>query len=107
DAVIPFEHLSKEIMVSIVHKEVEKLSQRLADKGVKISVTDKCAEYLAEEGYSIEFGARNISRIIDEKISSKLVDEVLFGCLSEGGTVCCDLKNGEITLKYGRKSKRQ
>ena len=107
DAVIPFEHLSKEIMVSIVHKEVEKLSQRLADKGVKISVTDKCAEYLAEEGYSIEFGARNISRIIDEKISSKLVDEVLFGRLSEGGTVCCDLKNGEITLKYGRKSKRQ
>ena len=107
DAVIPFEHLSKEIMVSIAHKEVEKLSARLADKGVKISVTDKCAEYLAEEGYSIEFGARNISRIIDEKISSKLVDEVLFGRLSEGGTVTCDLKNGEITLKYGRKSKRQ
>ena len=107
DAVIPFEHLSKEIMVSIVHKEVEKLSARLADKGVKISLTDKCAEYLAEEGYSIEFGARNISRIIDEKISSKLVDEVLFGRLSEGGTVSCDLKNGEITLKYGRKSKRQ
>ncbi len=107
DAVIPFEHLSKEIMVSIVHKEVEKLSARLADKGVKISLTDKCAEYLAEEGYSIEFGARNISRIIDQKISSKLVDEVLFGRLSEGGTVSCDLKNGEITLKYGRKSKRQ
>ena len=107
DAVIPFDHLSKEIMVSIAHKEVEKLSARLSDRGVRISVTDECAEYLAKEGYSVEFGARNISRIIDSKISSKLVDEVLFGRLSEGGSVVCDVKDGEITLKYGRKSKRQ
>lgn len=107
DAVIPFDHLSKEIMISIVHKEVEKLSARLADKNVRISVTDKCAEYLADEGYSIEFGARNISRIIDDKISSRLVDEVLFGRLSEGGKVVFDLKNEEIILKYGRKPKRQ
>lgn len=106
DAVIPFDHLSKEIMVSIARKEVEKLSARLADKGVKISVSDECAEYLAEQGYSVEFGARNISRVIDNKISSKLVDEVLFGRLAEGGSVVCGLKNGEITFKYGRKPKR-
>lgn len=107
DAVIPFDHLSKEIMISIVHKEIEKLSARLGDKNVRISVTAECAEYLADEGYSIEFGARNISRIIDDKISSRLVDEVLFGRLSEGGNVVCDLKNDEIILKYGRKPKRQ
>ena len=107
DAVIPFKHLSKEIMVSIARKEVAKLSARLADKNVHVSVTDECAEYLAGQGYSVEFGARNISRIIDEKISSKLVDEVLFGRLADGGAVTCGLKNGEITFKYGRKPKRQ
>lgn len=106
DAVIPFEHLNKDIMISIVHKEIAKLSARLSDKNVKITVTDSCAEYLAEKGFSVEFGARNISRTIDEKISAVLVDEVLFGRLSNGGSVVCSEKDGKIVMRYGRKSKQ-
>ncbi|MCI7534995.1 MAG: hypothetical protein MSA36_08400, partial [Treponema porcinum] len=50
-----------------------------------------------------QFGARNLSRTVEEKIAAPLVDEVLFGQLSRGGTVIADVDNGEITFSYGGK----
>jgi len=55
-------------------------------------------EHLAEEGYSREFGARNAGRLIEEKIKSFFVDEVLFGSLSEGGSAVVDWLDGEYCM---------
>ena len=90
DAVVRFSHLSREIMVSIVKKELDAFTSQLAEKKVILAVTDNCIEKLAEEGYSKEFGARNAGRLIEEKIKSFFVDEVLFGRLSEGGNAVVD-----------------
>jgi ATP-dependent Clp protease ATP-binding subunit ClpA len=99
DAVVRFGHLSREIMLSIVRKEIELFAAQLAEKKVSLTVTDACFEKLAEEGYSKEFGARNASRIIEEKIKSFFVDEVLFGRLSNGGSAAVDWKDGyQITI---------
>ncbi|MDR2923060.1 MAG: ATP-dependent Clp protease ATP-binding subunit ClpA [Treponema sp.] len=99
DAVVRFGHLSREIMLSIVRKEIELFAAQLAEKKVSLTVTDACLEKLSEEGYSKEFGARNASRIIEEKIKSFFVDEVLFGKLSEGGSAAVDWKDGyQITV---------
>ena len=100
DAVIPFEHLSREVSENIVRKELARLSERLSDKKVVIEATDKCVAYLAETGCSKEYGARNISRIIDEKISAQLVDEVLFGKLSQGGKVICDYNDESAAVSF-------
>ncbi len=99
DAVVRFGHLSREIMLSIVRKEIELFAAQLAEKKVSLTVTDPCLEKLAEEGYSKEFGARNAGRIIEEKIKSFFVDEVLFGKLSNGGSAVVDWKDGyQITI---------
>ncbi|WP_288725176.1 AAA family ATPase [uncultured Treponema sp.] len=103
DAVIPFAHLEKNIVLSVVSKECEKLARRLSAKKVRLAVTSECKQYLAEAGYSRQFGARNLSRTVEEKIAAPLVDEVLFGQLSRGGTVIADVDNGEITFSYGGK----
>ncbi|MCI7114378.1 MAG: AAA family ATPase, partial [Treponema porcinum] len=103
DAVIPFAHLEKDIVLSVVSKECEKLARRLSAKKVRLAVTSECKQYLAETGYSRQFGARNLSRTVEEKIAAPLVDEVLFGQLSRGGTVIADVDNGEITFSYGGK----
>jgi ATP-dependent Clp protease ATP-binding subunit ClpA len=55
-------------------------------------------EQLAEEGYSKEFGARNASRIIEEKIKSFFVDEVLFGRLNCGGGATVDWREEEYHI---------
>ncbi|MDR2576245.1 MAG: ATP-dependent Clp protease ATP-binding subunit ClpA [Treponema sp.] len=99
DAIVRFGHLSREIMLSIIRKEIDLFSAQLAEKKVTLTVTDSCLGKLAEEGYSKEFGARNASRIIEEKIKSFFVDEVLFGKLSQGGSAAVDWKDEyQITI---------
>jgi ATP-dependent Clp protease ATP-binding subunit ClpA len=83
-------------MLSIVRKEIDTFATQLAEKKVSLTVTGACFEKLAEEGYSKEFGARNASRIIEEKIKSFFVDEVLFGRLSNGGSAAVDWKDGYL-----------
>ena len=94
---VHFGHLSREIMVSIIRKEIGLFAAQLAEKKVNLTVTAACVEKLAEEGYSREFGARNAGRIIEDKIKSFFVDEVLFGSLSDGGSATIDW-NGDFKL---------
>ncbi|MHC6203343.1 ATP-dependent Clp protease ATP-binding subunit ClpA [Breznakiellaceae bacterium SP9] len=98
DAVISFRHLSTDIMVSIVNKELAAFKNQLAEKNVSLELTDACINKLAEEGYSKEFGARNVGRLIEEKIKSFFVDEVLFGRLSSGGKARADYQDGEYKI---------
>lgn len=103
DSVIPFSHLDREIIFKVVRKEVGKIAERLLSKKVKLVVSDECVSRLADEGYSREYGARNISRVVEERIASPLVDEVLFGRLSKGGCVIADVENDEISFTFGTK----
>jgi ATP-dependent Clp protease ATP-binding subunit ClpA len=99
DAVVRFGHLSQEIMVSIVEKELDVFRSQLAEKKVGLEVTAACIDHLAGEGYSREFGARNVGRLIEDRIKSFFVDEVLFGALSEGGGARVDWRDGEYRLE--------
>jgi ATP-dependent Clp protease ATP-binding subunit ClpA len=98
DAVVRFGHLSRGIMESIVRKEIDTFAKQLAEKKVTLTITDSCVAKLAEEGYSREFGARNAGRIIEEKIKSSFVDEVLFGRLSAGGSATVVWRDGEYQV---------
>jgi ATP-dependent Clp protease ATP-binding subunit ClpA len=98
DAIVRFNHLSHEIMGSIVRKEIDLFAKQLAEKKVKLSITDACVDKLSEEGYSKEFGARNVGRMIEEKIKSFFVDEVLFGQLSSGGSATADWRDGQYSI---------
>jgi ATP-dependent Clp protease ATP-binding subunit ClpA len=99
DAVIRFGHLSREIMVSIINKELAVFKEQLAEKNVTLDVTETCVNRLAEEGYSRDFGARNAGRLVEEKIKTFFVDEVLFGRLSEGGRARADYSDGEYKVE--------
>ena len=98
DAVVRFGHLSREIMVSIVRKEIDLFARQLAEKNVTLTVTAACVSRLAEEGYSREFGARNAGRLIEDTIKNFFVDEVLFGRLSGGGGASVDYRDGEYHM---------
>lgn len=102
DSVIPFNYLTKDIAKMVCKKEIDKLSQRMKSKKVKISVTEDCINYLTDEGYSKEFGARNMARVVEAKIADPLVDEVLFGRLLKGGSVTAESvsEEGNIVFEY-------
>lgn len=87
DGVIAFNGLNLELINAIVAKELKEIEKTLQEKHIELKVSKSCIEYLARESYSEEYGARNVKRIIEEKISSVLVDEVLFGKIKDGGSV--------------------
>ncbi|MDR2398261.1 MAG: AAA family ATPase, partial [Spirochaetaceae bacterium] len=98
DGVVRFSHLSRDIMTSIVRKELDLFKTQLAEKKVAVEFSDLCIDQLTTDGYSREFGARNIGRVIEDTIKSFFVDEVLFGRLAEGGTARVDWIDGEYRI---------
>ena len=104
DQVVTFTRLAPEIVENIVWKEIEGFRGMLESKSVHIDVTDAAIEWLALHGYSEEFGARNVARLVEEKIKSFFVDEVLFGSLVQGGSAVADVVDDDVivrTLTHG------
>jgi ATP-dependent Clp protease ATP-binding subunit ClpA len=99
DQIITFANLPDDVVISIVKKELAGFETQLAARNVSLEVSDSCIEFLAKEGYSQEYGARNISRLIDEKIKTFFVDQVLFGSLVSGGKARADMKDGAVFIE--------
>ena len=102
DGVITFAHLSEEIILNVVEKDVEKIKNRLSAKNVALSVDNAVLKHIAKSAYSREFGARNIARAVEQMIAEPLVDEILFGNLSSGGSVRAEMAGEKITFVYGK-----
>nr|HPK80033.1 ATP-dependent Clp protease ATP-binding subunit ClpA [Rectinema sp.] len=104
DAVVHFNNLPMEIIERIVKKAIDEFAMQLAEKNVTLRVEDDVIRYLAIKGYSREFGARNISRLVEDQIKTVFVDEVLFGRLEHGGTAIARLENDKIVFDISPKN---
>jgi len=100
DAVIPFAHLTPEIVNSVVDKFIKQLEAQLADKRVRIHLDKDARKWLAEKGYDKNNGARPLARLIAEKIKKPLAEEILYGKLCKGGVVKLSLKNDKLDFAY-------
>ena len=100
DAIISFGNLPMEVVHRVVDKFVAELEGQLDDRQVEILLTDAAREWLAEKGYSTEYGARPLARIIQEHIKKPLAEELLFGRLAKGGTVEVDAGEDGLSFAY-------
>jgi len=105
DKIVTFGRLDKRVVLNIVDKEIDAFRQQLKEKNVELELTEACREYLAEEGYSPDFGARNIARLVSEKIKHYFVDAVLFGNLATGGKAVADYVDGEVVITPAEQKK--
>ncbi len=97
---IEFNTLKLDALVTIVDREVDKLNVLLKPKKVKVKLGKKAKEYLANEGYDERYGARHISRIIDQKVKEALTDEILFGKLKKGGAVKVSYRQKKLEFSF-------
>jgi ATP-dependent Clp protease ATP-binding subunit ClpA len=100
DAIVPFRNLRPETVEKVVDKFVIQLEAQLADKNITIELSDAARAHLAKIGYDPAMGARPLARIIQEKIKRPLAEEILFGKLTEGGSVKVDYKDNELTFDF-------
>jgi ATP-dependent Clp protease ATP-binding subunit ClpA len=87
DAIIQFEALDTDVILTVVDKFLTELQSQLDEKRVTLDVDEDARLWLVEKGYDINMGARPMERIIQENIKKPLAEMVLFGELSkQGGT---------------------
>lgn len=100
DNIIWFNHLEKNIILQVVDKFVVELQAQLDGRGVSLEVTDKAKQWLADKGYDRAMGARPMARVMQEHVKKNLANELLFGCLVNGGTVKVDIKDKELAFCF-------
>jgi ATP-dependent Clp protease ATP-binding subunit ClpC len=99
DEIILFSSLSKEDMRKIVALQMEDIQSRLAEHGLKVELTQKATDWLANEGYDPAFGARPLKRALQKHIESPLSVSFLSGAFSQGDTVLVDIVEDEVLFK--------
>jgi len=99
DAVIDFTQLSTSTVEGIVKKFIVELNSELKEKKIIVTISDEAIEYISKEAYSKEMGARPLKRYIQNNITNKLSDEILFGKLHNGGKVIVTLDT-ELILTF-------
>lgn len=90
DAVVPFAPLSGDMVDKVVDKFLAQLAAQLAEKKVQAAFGDALRRHLAQKGFDPQMGARPLHRLIQEVVRKPLADELLFGRLTEGGSVWLD-----------------
>ena len=95
DGVIVFRSLSREDIRKIVQLELDKVNDRLEENQIKIRATDAALEFLSEEGYNPEMGARPLRRVIQNQIEDRLSDALLAKEFEEGQGILIDVETIE------------
>ncbi len=99
DAIVEFKQLSMQTVREIVSKFIDELNKDLKKKKITVTITKEAIEYIADSAYSIEMGARPVKRYIQDNITNKLSDEILFGKLKNGGEVEVNFDD-ELKLEF-------
>ena len=100
DAIVTFDALTPGVMEMIVEKFILQLEAQLAERHVAITLEPEARAWLATKGYDPMYGARPLTRVVQTEVRNPLTDEILFGRLEHGGTVCIGFADDALTFEY-------
>ena len=99
DGTVVFHGLSLEHMHQIVDLMLAEVSSNLVEKGIDLEVTDEAKNWLAENGYDPQFGARPLRRVIQDNVEDRLSDAILGGELVPGNTAVIEIVDDAIAVQ--------
>ncbi len=99
DEIILFKPLTKENLSGIIDILMEGLKKRLADKTLKLEVTDAAKSLIIERGFDPIYGARPLKRYLQSAAETLIAKEILRGDLAAGSTLVLDAENGELSCR--------
>ena len=103
---VVFNDMDKHMAELILHKKLRQLDEKLAAKGVSLSLTDTAFEQMLKWGFTKEYGAREMDRVIGNRLKTLLVKALLFGKLKKGGQGIVDFDGKELIIKDVRPLKK-
>ncbi|MGM7680150.1 ATP-dependent Clp protease ATP-binding subunit [Microbacterium sp. A94] len=99
DEIVLFQKLTRDELVPIVRLLLSASSARLAERDMRLHVTDAAVEWLGEHGYEPEFGARPLRRLIQREVDDRIADLLVSGALDDGGDVHVDADENGLIVK--------
>jgi ATP-dependent Clp protease ATP-binding subunit ClpC len=104
DEAIVFRSLEKTDILSIVDIMIDRLNDRLVDRGIVVHLDQNSKNFLVDEGYDSEYGARPMRRSIQRYIEDPLSSEMISGDIPDGSDIYCTLDKGGDKLEFDIKS---
>ncbi|TRW27028.1 ATP-dependent chaperone ClpB [Criibacterium bergeronii] len=98
DDIIMFNPLTKEQLSSIIDLLFKEIQERLQDRQITISLTDAAKQFIADESYEPELGARPVKRYLQRNIETLIGKELIKGTITDGSNVNLDVKDGKIVI---------
>ena len=95
---VVFRDMDKEMATLILQKKLRELDAKLEAKQVKMTLTPEAFDHLLKEGFTLEYGAREMDRVIAQQLKPLLMREILFGSLKQGGNVTVGIVNGQCSM---------
>ncbi len=99
DDIVRFDSLTREQIAEIVDLQVARVIERVAERGVQVTLTDKARELIANMGYDPTYGARPLRRVIQKQLVDRLALALLSGEIRTGDAVTVDTREGELALE--------
>ena len=97
---VVFNDMDKHMAELILAKKLRQLDAKLAAKGVTVTLTDAAREQLLKWGFTKEYGAREMDRVIGNRLKPILMKALLFGKLKKGGKAHVDFDGKELVINY-------
>ena len=99
DEIIMFTPLNRNEVAKIVQLQIDLLTKLLAEKGIKLSITEEALESLARQGFDPQFGARPIKRVIQRKVLNELSKEILSGKVTVNSSILLDAFDDKLVFR--------
>jgi ATP-dependent Clp protease ATP-binding subunit ClpB len=99
DDVVRFHALDREQLSEIVDMQVALVIERVAERGVTVTLTDSAKQLLGDMGYDPNYGARPLRRVIQKQLTDRLALALLSGDIRPGDSVTVDAVDGELVLE--------
>jgi len=100
-ATVLFNDINEQMASLILQKKLGELSDRLKAKNITLNLTEASIKELLDKGFSPQYGAREIDRVLNASLTPLLMREILFGKLKKGGEAMVDFDGKELTVRKG------
>ena len=95
---VVFRDMDKQMATLILQKKLRELESKLQTRQVTMELSPDAFEYILKEGFTTEYGAREMDRVISQKLKPLLMREILFGSLKQGGNITIGMKDGGLSV---------
>jgi ATP-dependent Clp protease ATP-binding subunit ClpB len=104
DEVVMFRPLSRKDIRHITELQLNGIRELMQKQGIELEFTEQAMDWLAEEGFHPEFGARPLKRVIQKRVLNKLSDEILLGKIHQNSKMVLDVFDGTVVFRQPTKA---